>query len=566
MKKIVLLPLLSLYVSVTAQTNGHITVYPAAGDVVISEIMADPTPSRGLPEREYLEITNRTGDSLLTGGIMLIAGSDTAFLAEGWIVPGERIILCSSGSRSYLLPYGRVMAVKSFPSLNDAGELLALRDPGGSLIHAVSYGPEFLGDGPRSGGGWSAELADMDNPFNEPYAWGPSVDPTGGTPGRVNSTVMAVPDTRCPRILAIWPVTTDTIAVLFDETVMLAGGEPWLADGRPTLPSLSGDHADRTVLVPLTEPLSPATILTIHIPPQVTDFAGNGPCINELMTGIPSDPLSGELLFNELMPDPPEGYSEYLEVYNNSGKVIDLSRLFLAGGSSAAAISITGIPRQILPHGYLALTTGREEFGKQYPCADENAIYRADRLPALPDDRGTLILYDKNMNIIDRVDYYSGMHLMYLSGTDGVALEKVSCSMASDVPGYWRSATETCNWGTPGAPNPLAIEDPGEGAGLTLSSKRVSPDGDGYEDVISVDIFPGGEDNIISVTVFNDRGYPVRRLAERFYAGTGTRFIWDGLDDNGVRLPAGLYLITAESYNNTGTSHRWKEVCALLYR
>ncbi|HNT92804.1 MAG: lamin tail domain-containing protein [Bacteroidales bacterium] len=566
MKKIVLLPLLSLYLSVTAQTNGHITGYPAAGDVVISEIMADPTPSRGLPEREYLEITNRTGDSLLTGGIMLIAGSDTAFLADGWIAPGERIILCSSGSRSYLLPYGRVMAVKSFPSLNDAGELLALRDPGGRLIHAVSYGPEYLGDGPRSGGGWSAELADTDNPFNEPYAWGPSVDPSGGTPGRINSSVMAVPDTRCPRILAIWPVTPDTIAVLFDETIMLAGGEPWLADGISTLPPLSGDHIDRTALVPLTEPLSPSAVITLLIPPQITDFAGNSPCLSELMTGLPTDPLPGELLFNELMPDPPEGHSEYLEVYNNSGNVIDLSRLFLAGGNSQAAISITGIPRQILPQGYLALTTGREEFVEHYPCSDENAIFRADRLPALPDDRGTLILYDKNMNIIDRVDYHPGMHLIFLSGTDGVALEKVSPSMASDVPGNWRSAPETCNWGTPGAPNPVAIEDPGEGDGLILSSKRISPDGDGYEDVISVGVFPGGEDNVISVTVFNDRGYPARRLAERFYAGNGARFIWDGLADDGVRLPAGLYLIIAESYNNTGTSRRWKEVCALLYR
>lgn len=84
--------------------------------------------------------------------------------------------------------------------------------------------------------------------------------------------------------------------------------------------------------------------------------------------------------------------------------------------------------------------------------------------------------------------------------------------------------------------------------------------------MISVGVFPGGEDNVISVTVFNDRGYPARRLAERFYAGNGARFIWDGLADDGVRLPAGLYLIIAESYNNTGTSRRWKEVCALLYR
>jgi len=91
-------------------------------------------------------------------------------------------------------------------------------------------------------------------------------------------------------------------------------------------------------------------------------------------------------------------------------------------------------------------------------------------------------------------------------------------------------------------------------------------DGDGFEDLLLISLFPGGEENIISVTVFNDRGYPVRRLAERVAAGPGTSLTWDGLSDLGGRLPAGLYIIMAESYNSTGASGRWKEVCAVLYR
>jgi len=566
MKKIILLPLLSLYLSVTAQTAGNASAYPATGNVVITEIMADPTPSHGLPEREYLEITNRTADSLMTGGIMLIAGPDTAYLSTGWLEPGERLILCSTGSRSDLLPYGRVMAVKSFPSLNDAGELIALRNPDGRLIHAVCYGPEFLGDGPRSGGGWSAELTDLQNPFNEPYAWSPSVDPSGGTPGRTNSTVMSVPDSRCPRVIAVWPVAPDTLAVLFDETVMLAGTAPWTADGRSTLPSVSGDHIDRTATVTLAEDLVPGTVTTLLIPPQVTDFAGNAPCLTQHMTGLTSDPLPGEILFNELMPDPGEECSEYIELYNNSGKVFDLSRLLLADGNRAAATAVTRNHRQLLPGGLIAVTEGKEDFALAYPCGDDDQVFRADRLPAMPDDEGTLIIYDKNLVIIDRVDYSTSMHMMFLSGTSGVALEKVTPSLASDVPGNWHSASEVCNWGSPGAPSSVMIEETGEAEGIRLSSGRVSPDGDGFEDLVSIGVFPGGEENVITVTIFNDRGYPVRRLAERVAAGAGTSFIWDGLSDSGVRLPAGLYLVIAESYNSTGSTRRWKEVCALLYR
>ena len=154
----------------------------------------------------------------------------------------------------------------------------------------------------------------------------------------------------------------------------------------------------------------------------------------------------------------------------------------------------------------------------------------------------------------------------FLSGTRGVALEKVSPSLPSQVAGNWRSASEACNWGSPGAPNSVVVEQPGEAAGLTLSSGRISPDGDGFEDLLLISLFPGGEENIISVTVFNDRGYPVRRLAERVAAGPGTSLTWDALSDLGGRLPAGLYIIMAESYNSTGASGRWKEVCAVLYR
>ena len=566
MKKILLLPLLSLYLSVTAQTGGSAVRYPATGELVISEIMADPTPSRGLPEREYLEIFNRSPDSLATGGIMLIAGSDTAFLADALTGPGERIILCSTGSRSDLQPYGRVMAVKSFPSLNDAGELIALRDPGGSLIHAVSYGPGFLGDGPRSGGGWSAELTDTDSPFNEPYAWSPSSDPSGGTPGRANSTVTGVPDTRCPRLVAAWPAAPDTLAALFDETVMLAGAPAWLADGRPAGPAIPADPADRSVLVPLGEELVAGRVITVTVPPAITDFAGNAPCITVFRTGLPSEPDPGEILFNELMPDPADGQSEYTELYNNSGKIFDLSQLYLAGGSAPQANAITSKHRQMLPGEYLALTTGAVVFGEVFQCADEAAVFRADRLPALPNDGSALTLYDKSLNIIDRMSYSPAMHMPYLSGTKGIAFEKVSPSLPSDVPGNWRSASEACNWGSPGAPNSTMIEQPAADAGLTLSSGRISPDGDGFEDILLISLYPGGDENIITVTVLNDRGYPVRRLAERAAAGAGVTLTWDGLSDQGARLPAGLYIIIADYYSPAGSSGRWKKVCALLYR
>lgn len=566
MKKIIVLSLMPLYLSVTAQAQGGCEGSPAIGALVISEIMADPVPSYDLPEKEYLEITNRTDVSLSAAGIMLISGPDTAYLPPEGIAPGECVILCSTGNRALFLPYGRVMAIKSFPSLNNDGEVIALRDGCGRLIHAVSYTPGFLGDGPKSDGGWSAELTDMNNPFNEPWAWSPSSDPSGGTPGRANSADIRTNDSSCPRVIAVWPESDLMVAVLFDETVMISGDAYWMADGRETLATQSGDPTDRKILVPLRQEISPGAIITLLMPYSVKDFAGNSPCSSELRTGIPSDPVPGDILFNELLPDPVKGCSEYFELYNNSGRIIDLSRLSTANSYSAAALSFTAVPRQLLPGGYVALTTGRQAVLDHFPNASPQDVFEADRLPALYDDSGMFLLYDHALSVIDRVDYSSKMHMIFLSGTEGVALEKASPSLPSDVSGNWHSASESCGWGTPGSPNSVTVI-PSEGAGgMTLSSSRVSPDGDGFEDLVSVGVFPLGEDNIITVTIFNDRGYPVRRLAERHVAGAGAQFIWDGTSDSGARLPAGLYMIMAESFNAAGSSRRWKEVCALVYR
>ena len=543
-----------------------IPIYAVAGDVVFSEIMADPSPPVGLPESEYLEITNRTGDSLFTGGWHLIAGRDSTTIPDRWLSPGEIVILCSPSKASLFGGLGEVLGISSFPSLNDGGETIALRDATSALIHAVTFTSALYNDVLRSGGGWSAELTDMGNPFNAPVAWRASLDPSGGTPGRANSLVTATRDDDCPEIIAAWPVADDLVRVLFTETVFAKEDEGWFAGGERTLPAFSDDIADRAWLVRLKNKLHPGTVYSLGVAAAVSDFSGNMPCITEVNIGLPVTPAAEELLFNELLFDPLSGCNDYAELYNNSDAIFSLSELFLANGSSTPAARVSEIPRLFFPGEYLALTTGRKAVLDSYHCSDRYFVHEVTQLPSMPDDRGSLVLLNSKMDIIDRVDYSSSMHLSYLSGTEGIALEKVAPVLPSGISSNWHSASEMCGWGTPGAENSIMLTNNGEMSGMNLSSGRLSPDGDGFEDVISVDIFPGGDDNMITVTLFSDRGRVVRRLADRFSAGEGARFVWDGTDDNGGRLPAGLYVIIGESFNGSGKTQRWKEVCALLYR
>ena len=541
------------------------TSYAVTGDVAVTEIMFDPTPPVMLPDDEYIEITNIASDTLYMLEWILIADEDTARLPESTISPGHQIILCSVTDTARFSKYGTTMGITSFPSLNDSGEAISIRDRTRALIHAVVYSPEYYHDDLRSGGGWSIEMADFSNPFNEPQVWKASVDPSGGTPGRRNSVTTSVADVRCPEIVAVWPVASNRVEVMFDETLVgFADGAEWHIDMKDAIAS-SVDPCDRVFIVSTFGEFSPAEIHYIQLPSVTSDFAGNAPCSTMLDFGIPSVPVRGDVTFNEILFNPAPPCSDFVEFYNNSDKVIDLSQLFLSAGTGSCIPACT-VHRQLLPEGYMAVTVEKEALAETYICSESKSILRVPSLPSMPDEGGTLMLFDKGLNLIDRVDYTHSMHTVFITGDEGISLEKINPALNSGYPGNWHSASESCNWGSPGEQNSIFINENEAEEYLSLSSERVSPDGDGFEDAVIVIVNPGGHENVITVTVFNDRGYAVRSLADRFYAGEKAQLSWDGTADGGNSLPAGLYIIIAESYNPDGHIMRQKKICALLYK
>lgn len=543
-----------------------------AGDVVIEEIMFDPYPSVGLPEEEYVEIINLTEFSFSTDGWMLIAGADTSFFPETNIGGGEIMILCNVSDTMAFRKYGMTTGIKPFPGLNDTGEKIALRDAGGKLVHALHFGPELYNDNARSGGGWSAEMTDTSHPFNTPYVWRASQNPRGGTPGEKNSIENSVADNTCPQLLTVFPYDTKSIVLWFNESVKGAfHHEGFFADEMTATSVKSLDIADMTFLIEFGNSFEAGKVCGLTFPSSLSDFAGNALCQTTAFFGLPVNADVGEILFNEILFNPVSPGADFIELYNNSSSSFDLSECYFtstnpATGEESATVPVCSFPRLILPGELTALTTDRESLIAQYPCAIGEMVVETAVLPSMADDEGIVTLYRSDLKMIDRVAYSKTMHLMYINNDEGISLEKVSPVLPSGVSSNWHSAAESCSWGTPGASNSVSLPGAENSDGVILSAERVSPDGDGYEDVVSVDVFPGGEENVVSVKIFNDRGEEIRRLAERFYAGNGARFIWDGTGEDGRLSEKGLYLITVTVFNSKGEVHHWKKVCAVLYR
>ncbi|MGB3619705.1 MAG: lamin tail domain-containing protein, partial [Catalinimonas sp.] len=137
---------------------------PGRFEVLINEIMADPEPAVGLPEAEYLELYNATGDLLELGGVLLADGGTTTTLPPYPLLPDAYVILCGTGSVGSFSAFGPTLGVSSFPSLRNDGEALQLRNEAGTLIHRVEYSDAWYDDALKAEGGWSLEQVDASRP------------------------------------------------------------------------------------------------------------------------------------------------------------------------------------------------------------------------------------------------------------------------------------------------------------------------------------------------------------------------------------------------------------------
>jgi hypothetical protein len=140
------------------------------------------------------------------------------------------------------------------------------------------------------------------------------------------------------------------------------------------------------------------------------------------------------------------------------------------------------------------------------------------------------------------------MHYPKLLTTKGVSLERLYADMPTQDENNWRSAAENAGFGTPGYRNSQAGNSM-EANGFEVLPEVFSPDNDGFEDYCEFICSFTEEENRVHITLYNNRGYPVKHLANNVLCGSEARFRWDGDDDNNQPAPAGMYVAQIECWN-----------------
>ena len=548
-----------------------VPVWAEKGDVIISEIMADPLPVVSLPGKEYIELTNRTKYPFNLKNWTLSTESQNSLIPSAIVPPAGIVIICQWQDTLQFRKFGRVIGLKQFPPLTDNGRIIYLSDSTGSLIHGVEYSSEWYGDDLKSNGGWSLEMIDTGFPFYAKENWTASVSKNGGTPGSANSVLDSNQDISFYGIQNVFPVDSTIINVRFSEPVFdLAEKIKDFKIGEKSIASLfSSDPLFRKYSFKLEESIQKTQIYHLVMPGDIPDFAGNTMQKNDYYFGIPEQCKFGDMVFNEILFNPFPGDQDYLELYNCSGKIIDASRLQLISINDVSGVKSEPVPvsdeeRCILPGEYYAITTDKERISERYFSTDPDYLFETGSLPSMSDDKGHLILYNRELDKIDELVYTDDMQYSLLTSCEGVALEKNDPRNNSGEASNWHSATENSGWGTPGAPNSIFIELLPATNEVVFSTTKISPDADGYEDFLTIGFNLTGSGNIISVMVFDETGKYVRKIATNLLIGNDASVIWDGTYDDGTLVRTGIYIILTTIYNDSGKTSTRKKVCTVI--
>jgi Lamin Tail Domain/FlgD Ig-like domain len=546
-------------------------LWAKTGDVVISEIMADPLPEVSLPGKEYIELTNRTRYAFNLKSWKLSYGDKSVTFPEAFIPSDGILIICSLQDTMLFAKYGGVVGMKQFPALAASGGLVCIYDSTGTLIHGVEYSSDWYKNGLKSKGGWSLEMIDTHFPFYDRNNWIASISKKGGTPGIVNSVSGSNPDASFYGIQNVFPDDSLSIHARFSEpvfglterisSVSVKGSS--ISDIYPT------DPLFRDFSIKLAVPLERSKVYSLDLTNEIEDFAGNSLQKGNFSFGLPEQVFTGDVLFNELLFNPFPGDPDYLELYNNSAKIIDASRLQLvsvndASGDTSETAEVSADKRCIMPHSYYAITEDPEKISERYFSANKDYLFMAGNLPSMPGDKGHVVLYDRELEKIDEVFYNEKMQSTLLSGFEGVALEKILPQNKSAESNNWHSATGSSGWGTPGAPNSVLTDTLASSDKVVFSSTKITPNNDGNEDFLNIRMNLNGSGNVVSVIVFDEAGNFVKKIASNLYTGADVSFIWEGTADDGSYVRTGIYIVLITLYNEAGKTERWKKVCTVI--
>lgn len=270
-------------------------------------------------------------------------------------------------------------------------------------------------------------------------------------------------------------------------------------------------------------------------------------------------PQPGDIIFNELLPEPFVDGSEYIELYNRSEQELSLKDVCIStrktDGSLNTRYPLEAYPQTLQAGDYLLLTKSIEGVENFYSLP-ASLNWLECKLPVLSNTGSTVVLYREDGEIIiDEVSYSPKWHAPTVKNKKGVALERKDPDKDSQNADNWTSAASSAGFGTPGLENSQYLNEETETDSEEIDDPIYQPTG-----TFQIPYRLNQSGYMARGWIFDLSGRKVALVADNTLLGTQGYLEWNGKGRDGSPLNTGIYIIYLELWHPGGNVIRKKQV------
>ena len=431
-------------------------------DIVISEIMFDPTPRVYLPDAEYLELYNNSDQDVVMDGWKLFVGKKKYSIPTNTLKSGEYLVLTKDVS---LFPDINVLQVK-ITSLSNSGTTLRIETASGDLMNTIAYSSKMFADDAKDNGGWSLELINPKNNCIKKENWTGSVNPNGGTPGKVNSildlTFFPEVITNITKVVANDDVSSITVTLsnYVDESTLL----------------MKTDYTDNYTLSSENMPDGSSEVAinlngSIGASENYFVFEGLKSCdgIDVISDTIWASSFQnierGDILVSEVMFNPKKGTNDFVELYNSSDKYLSLRSAsisnFTVEGTTISNENVKKITDENIifkPHSYIVITNDVDVTITNYNSGHRQLFVEISSMPRLNNTEGNIAVLNPSLEFVDEMAYTDEMFSDKEKKKGGWSLELINTDNKCVKNENWDGSSDVSG-ATPGLENSIKNTD-----------------------------------------------------------------------------------------------------------
>ena len=185
-------------------------------------------------------------------------------------------------------------------------------------------------------------------------------------------------------------------------------------------------------------------------------------------------------------------------------------------------------------------------------------------MPSLPDNEGTVAIGNHKGQLLDVLAYSNKMHFDLLKDEEGVSLERLALTRATNDQSNWHSAASTVGYATPSYQNSQQAQVSGtSNSTFSVTPEVFTPNGNGSDDMLYIHYNNTEVGGTATIRIYNSEGIAVKYLANNESMAMAGYFVWDGLSDKGEALPPSIYVIYIQSQYPSGKLIEEKLSCVI---